>query len=108
MLDKRGRDVYFAESPAVEYDLATGLAIKEAATASGTLTLTMRTDNWGYFQTVFERVMSNSTSGWRDYDCFLSIGITAGVCSILWIIIGAFEIHAFRVENWGFAIKVLC
>ena len=99
-LDKKGKDVYF-DQETEEYDLIAGLARKEA-----TPTLTIKTENWGYFQVAFSAAMANANSRWKDYDCFLAILATAGVTGILWIVFGSIQIHAYRLGMWQSALKV--
>jgi hypothetical protein len=95
--DKKGKDVFFEGQPE-EYDLFEGLARKAVNPAD-----TIRTENWGYFQAAFERVMKDSNSPWKDYDCYLAILCTAGVSGVMWIVMAIIEIHKFRkgIFRWG-------
>eukprot|EP00830_Metopus_es_P015833 TRINITY_DN4695_c0_g1_i1.p1 TRINITY_DN4695_c0_g1~~TRINITY_DN4695_c0_g1_i1.p1 ORF type:complete len:286 (-),score=26.85 TRINITY_DN4695_c0_g1_i1:60-917(-) len=92
-LDKRGKDTYFVQNE-TEADIFTGLAMKLLNPS-----LTIKTDNWGYFQVAFSDVMANSSSKWKDYDCFLAILGTAGISGIMWIILCSIKIHALR-KGW--------
>jgi hypothetical protein len=99
-LDKKGKDVYFDEET-LEYDLIGGLARKAIVS-----TLTIRTENWGYFQVAFSAVLADGNSPWKDYDCFLAILGTAGVVGVLWIVFSCIQIHAYRRSRWESAFKV--
>ena len=99
--DKKGKDVYFDAVPD-EYDLFTGLALKIANP-----TYTIMTENWGYFQVAFERVNKDSSSPWKDYDCFLYILCIAGGTGLFWIIMASIEIHQFRKVLFRWSCKAL-
>lgn len=103
MFDKRGKDVYFTTSP-TEYDLPTGLAMKIKIPS-----LKIRTDNWGYFQVAFSRVISSSDSStdWGRYDCFLAILLTVCVVGIVWIVLAVMRICSLVNEWLSFDCKVL-
>ncbi len=100
VFDKRGKDVYFSTDPN-EYDLPTGLSMKFA-----TPSLTIRTENWGYFQVAFSRAISDSDSGWKRYDCFLVILLTVCIVSVAWIAVGVIRICSLVNEWQGFECKV--
>ncbi len=98
--DKKGKMVYFDELPN-DYDFFEGMTLKLL-----TPTLTIKTENWGYFQTAYEKVRDNSSSTWKDYDCYYALLATAGVTGLMWILLCSCEAHAFRKGIWTSATKV--
>ena len=95
--DKKGKDVYFAGS-SDEYDLVHGLDYKALHPE-----LTIKTDNWGYFQVAYEKVRDNPNDEWKSYDVLLAILATANITGLIWIIVSSLEAHAFLCANWHFA-----
>lgn len=67
--------------------------------------LKIKTDNWGYFQLAFERVMDNGDSPWKEYDCFLAIILTDCVTGIFWVVLSLLGIYAHTKEWWSFFCK---
>ncbi len=100
--DKKGMEVYFEQYPDEEYDLFKGFQLKFAD-----MSLTIRTDNWGYFRTAYLRTLEDYTSKWVDYDCYLAICGVGGVCGILWVLVALANAYAFWKEKWEFALKGL-
>jgi len=73
------------------------------------------TDNWGYFKYAYDTVKSIPDSYWKDYDVFLMILITVGVCTVIWLIVGGLHIYALCTAwndfitygVWGFSLAFL-
>jgi len=100
-MDQKGYDVYFDQYPGKEYDLIQGLQMK-----IGDPSLTIRTDNWGYFRVAYLRVLEDKSNKWGNYDCFLAICAIAGICGILWIFTGIGCAYALWKESWAYVLKV--
>ena len=94
LFDKRGKEVYFDESP-TEVTFAIGKTIKSMYAS-----FTIRTDDWGYFYRAFESTRDNENSYWKDYDVFLAIACTAGVTGILWIVCSIIDVFKFTRAGW--------
>ena len=100
ILDKRGKEVYFAEDPTgTEYSFQVGVGLK----LSIYQTWTIKTDDWGYFYRAFFSTWNNSNSSWKSYDAFLAIVLTAGVTGILFFILSIMDIRKFSNFNWSVA-----
>eukprot|EP01022_Parablepharisma_sp_SALTPOND_P001384 TRINITY_DN106266_c0_g1_i1.p1 TRINITY_DN106266_c0_g1~~TRINITY_DN106266_c0_g1_i1.p1 ORF type:complete len:263 (+),score=-0.87 TRINITY_DN106266_c0_g1_i1:232-1020(+) len=99
-MDQKGLDVYFDQYPGQEFDLIQGLQSKVLDP-----TLTIRTDNWGYFRVAYLRVLYDANSEWAKYDCYLALCGVAGICGILWLLTSLTDAYIFCKEKWDFAIK---
>lgn len=75
----RGKEVYFAQN-ATEVTFSTGMQIKLMNPDWD-----IKTDDWGYFYRAYSNYMSGTNKYWRNYDAFLGIVITTGICGMLWL-----------------------
>jgi len=88
--DKKGKEAYFLED-ATETTFQAAVAYKISHP-----TLTILTQDWGYFQRAYEK----KDSYWSKYDVFLVILLTGGVAGLYWAVISCIELSKFKNSDW--------
>eukprot|EP00826_Nyctotherus_ovalis_P005876 TRINITY_DN1133_c0_g2_i2.p2 TRINITY_DN1133_c0_g2~~TRINITY_DN1133_c0_g2_i2.p2 ORF type:complete len:114 (-),score=16.79 TRINITY_DN1133_c0_g2_i2:337-678(-) len=92
--DKRGMDTYFAEY-GEDMDLLTALR-----TSTRYPELTLRTDNWGYFQEAYNHVKNDEGSYWKPYNCFQLLLSTVYIAAPLWIAMSIMRLYGLK-KGWA-------